>query len=321
MRGSRSRSASDEPWKSSNVEGRYMKPGNDREHRADDGRRVEAAVDGREAGLALAHLGDEHADRGGEGTDRGDDEREDQALLAERDLAKDERGDQGHRIGLEEVRGHAGAVADVVANVVRDGRRVAGVVLRDVVLDLANKVCANVGRLGEDAAANAHEHGEQSGTEAEALKHGRSVGPVQEHHESGSAQALANDAHANGAAGAERDAGAARAALVLGGGVRHAHVGAHREPHAHVPDDRGACRAKQEEAGAANADVHVAGQQEQQREHDHGEHREGAELAAQIRGGALLDRARDLLHLGGALVEAAAPPAAGTTTARATARR
>ena len=105
----------------------------------------------------------------------GDDQREHQALGAERGLAEDQRGDQRDGVGLEQVGGHAGAVADVVADVVGDGRGVARVVLGDALLDLADQVGADVGGLGEDAAADTHEHGEQGGAEAEALEHGRGV--------------------------------------------------------------------------------------------------------------------------------------------------
>jgi hypothetical protein len=91
--------------------------------------------------------------------------------LAEGGLAEDQRGDQRHGVRLEEVGRHAGAVADVVAHVVGDGRRVARVVLGDALLDLADEVGADVGGLGEDAAADPHEHREQRGTEAEALEH------------------------------------------------------------------------------------------------------------------------------------------------------
>jgi hypothetical protein len=38
-------------------------------------------------------------------------------------------------------------------------------------LDLADQVGADVGGLGEDAAADTHEHREQGGAEAEALEH------------------------------------------------------------------------------------------------------------------------------------------------------
>ena len=77
-------------------------------------------------------------------------------------------GDERDLVGLEQVGGHAGAVADVVADVVGDGRRVAGVVLGDALLDLADEVGADVGRLGEDAAADPQEQGEQRAAEPEA---------------------------------------------------------------------------------------------------------------------------------------------------------
>ena len=73
-----------------------------------------------------------------------------------------------HRVGLEQVRRHAGAVADVVADVVGDHGRVARVVLGDAGLDLADQVGADVGALGEDAAAEAREDRDQRAAEGEA---------------------------------------------------------------------------------------------------------------------------------------------------------
>ena len=73
----------------------------------------------------------------------------------------------GHRIGLEQVGRHAGAVADIVADVVGDGRRVARIVLGNAGLDLADEVAADVGALGEDAAAETGEDRDQRGAEAE----------------------------------------------------------------------------------------------------------------------------------------------------------
>ena len=77
------------------------------------------------------------------------------------------RGADGDDIGFEQVGGHAGAVADIVADVVGDHRRVAGVVLGDAGLDLADQVGADVGGLGEDAAAETREDRDQRGAEGE----------------------------------------------------------------------------------------------------------------------------------------------------------
>jgi hypothetical protein len=59
-------------------------------------------------------------------------------------------GDQRDGVGLEQVGGHAGAVAHVVAHVVGDHRRVARVVFGDAGFHLAHQVGAHVGALGED---------------------------------------------------------------------------------------------------------------------------------------------------------------------------
>ena len=120
-------------------------------------------------------------------------------------VAQDERGDDGDHVGLEEVGGHAGAVAHVVAHVVGDGGRVAGVVLGDAGLDLAHQVGAHVGRLGEDAAADPHEQGEQRGAEAEADEHGGGRVLEDQDDDRGAEQAQAHAEHAGDGAGAEGD--------------------------------------------------------------------------------------------------------------------
>ena len=75
--------------------------------------------------------------------------------------------DDRHRVGLEQVGRHAGAVADIVADVVGNGRRVARIVLRNAGFDLADQIAADVGALGEDAAAETGEDRDQRGAEAE----------------------------------------------------------------------------------------------------------------------------------------------------------
>ena len=75
---------------------------------------------------------------------RGDDKREDHADRAEEDLPEDQGGDQGHRVGLEQVSSSAmpGAVASC-HHVLGDGRGVARVVLGDACLDLPDEVGEN----------------------------------------------------------------------------------------------------------------------------------------------------------------------------------
>ena len=62
---------------------------------------------------------------------------------------------------LEQVGGHAGAVAHVVAHVAGDDGGVAGVILGDTSFDLADQVRPDVRALGEDAAAKTGENGDQ----------------------------------------------------------------------------------------------------------------------------------------------------------------
>ena len=81
--------------------------------------------------------------------------------------AEQHHGDGGDGVGLEQVGRHAGAVADVVADVVGDHGRVARVVLGDARLDLADEVGADVGGLREDAAAEPGEDRDQRAAEGE----------------------------------------------------------------------------------------------------------------------------------------------------------
>ena len=221
--------------------------------RGDARRDVERAVDRGQRALGGPRPGDVDADDRGDHADRGHDQREQQTLQAERRGAQDQRGHQRDRVGLEQVRRHARAVADVVAHVVRDGRGVAGVVLRDVLLDLADQVGTHVGGLGEDAAADPHEHRQQGGAEAEALQHPRCFTGVDQHHQGRAEQAQADRGHADHTAGAERHLHRrlpARTRVVRG--RRDPHVRAGGQPHPEVTDGRRERGTEQEEDRSAD---------------------------------------------------------------------
>ena len=141
----------------------------DRQQAGDDQALVERAHD-RAVG---AELDEEGADDRGEDAGAADGQRIEHRRLprtggaAEEDRGEHHGGDDRHRIGLEQVGGHAGAVADIVADVVGDGGGVARIVFRDAGFDLADQVAADVGALGEDAAAETGEDRDQRGAEAE----------------------------------------------------------------------------------------------------------------------------------------------------------
>ncbi len=87
--------------------------------------------------------------------------------VGEDEIAKQHRRDRGNGVGLEQVGRHAGAVADVVADVVRDDGGVTRIVLGDAGLDLADEVSADIGRLGVDATTDSGEDRDQRATKAE----------------------------------------------------------------------------------------------------------------------------------------------------------
>ena len=218
----------------------------------------------------------------------------------EEDRRQHHGGDRGHRIGLEQVGGHAGAVADVVADVVGDGRGIARIVLGNAGLDLADQIAADVGALGEDAAAETGEDRDQRGAEAERdqrVDHGPRIGGKP--HRAGEDGVVASDAeqrqagheHAGDGAGLEGKLKAAgeRADRRLGG----ADVGAHRHVHADEARHAREHRADQE----ADADEPAEQIADDQEDHD-ADDGDGGVLALEIGLRAFAHRGGDLLHPG-----------------------
>ena len=272
-----------------------------REHRG----RKHALIQRTHDRLAGAELDEEGADDRGDDADAADGERERHhphqrvgAGAAEEDRGQDHGCDRGHGVGLEQIRGHAGAVADIVADIVGDRCRIAWIVFRNSGLDLADEVAADVGALGEDAAAKPREDRDQRGAEAE-RHHGidhlavvrRQVQRADEEAEierDAQERETGNQKAGNGAS-AERD-------LKTGGkrtdrGLRGAHIGAHRDIHA---DE--ACR-----AGKNGADGEADGNQpaeeiaDHQEDHD-ADNGDGAVLAFQIGLRAFAHGRGNLLH-------------------------
>ena len=183
-----------------------------------------------------------------------------QRRSAERERDRHHGDADGHDIGLEQVGGHAGAVADIVADVVGDHRRVAWIVLGNSGLDLADEVGADVGGLGEDAAAETGEDRYERGAEREGGKRGddRAVvrriaagaGQVPEQHRDRE-EREAGDEQAGDGAGAERGREAALQAVARGLGG--ADVRADRDVHADEAGGAGQDRADQKGDGATAA--------------------------------------------------------------------
>ncbi len=298
----------------------------ERDHQACQSARVELAE--REAAVVERHRDGDEADRGEhdrhqhaqvervhdraagsdpraeDADDRGEDrdpaERERiEVELVGLELRSDEhRGDRGHRIRLEEVGRHARAVADVVADVVRDHRRVARVVLRDPGLDLAHEVGADVGGLRVDAAAESREDGDERAAESETDEVvDRRLGRVAER--AGQHPVVARDAQerepddqqASDGACAERHL--ERRAQTLLRSLGRASVRAHRDVHADEARQRGKHGPDEETDGGAPAQIVVEAEDQERHDRDHGDRRV---LALEVGLGPLLDRAPDLEH-------------------------
>ena len=87
--------------------------------------------------------------------------------VGERERANQNRADQTDGVRFENVSGHSGAIANVVAHVVRDRGRIARIIFLEIALDLADEIRADVGGLGVDSAAKSRENADQTRTECQ----------------------------------------------------------------------------------------------------------------------------------------------------------
>ena len=273
----------------------------EREHAGGDQPLVQRAHDR----LVGAELHEEGSGDRGEDADRADRERIDhhrrqRRLAGEEDRGEHHGGDRGHRIGFEQVGRHAGAVADIVADVIGNGGRVAGIVFRNAGLDLADEIAADIRTLGEDTAAETGEDRDQRSAEAEGdqrVDHDAAVRSQrqragQDHViDSDAEQREARHQHAGDGAGLEGDLKTAGQRLHRG--LRGADVGAHRDIHADEAGGAGQDRAD----GEADRDQPAEQQPDHDEDHDP-HHADGGVLAFQISLRALTDGGGDLLHFG-----------------------
>ena len=119
--------------------------------------------------LAAAEADEERADDRGHHAGPADGQRHHHARKLEfgrqSDGGEHHGGDRGDDVGFEQVGGHARAVADIITDIVGDRGGVARIVLGDTCLHLAHHVAADIGALGEDAAAETGENRDQRGAE------------------------------------------------------------------------------------------------------------------------------------------------------------
>ena len=270
-----------------------------REHAGRDHALVERAHDR----LALAETHEIRADDRGDDADGADGERvehhlHDAIAAGEVDGGEHHGGDHRHHIGLEQIGRHAGAVADIVADVVGDGGRVARIVLGDAGFDLADEIAADIGALGEDAAAEPGEDGDERGAEAESdqridhLARGGAIADElreDEEIDGDAEQSEAGDEKPGDGAGAESEAQPVGKAL--GGGLRGAHIGADRDVHADI-----AGHARQHRADGEADRLWNAEQISKDEEDDDADDADRGVLAGEIGLRAFLDGGGDLLH-------------------------
>ena len=98
-------------------------------------------------------------------------------VAGQQQRAEQHGGDDCHRVRLEQIGRHAGAIADVVAHVVGDDRGIARIVFGNAGFHLADEIGADIRALGEYSAAQPRENRDQR--PAEGKPHQRFDGRMQ----------------------------------------------------------------------------------------------------------------------------------------------
>ena len=240
---------------------------------------------------------------GGDDASRADRERVEHGGLQHRLAGEENRGehhggDDRHNIGFEQIGGHAGAIADIVAHIIGDRRRIAGIILGNPGFDLADEIGADISPLGENAATKTGEDRDERGTETERDQRVDRLAAVRRMAErSGENVKIHGDAK-QGEARDQKPGNRARleGEVEPGGerlrrGLRGADIGAHRDIHADEPGRARQHRANQKSGGEGPGDQEPKG-----REDDETDGGDGYILAFQIGLRPFGDRPRDLLH-------------------------
>ena len=113
--------------------------------------------------------------------------------------AQHDRRDNGSDKGFKDIGAHAGNVTNVIADVISDNARVAGIILGNPGFDLAHQIGPDVGGLGEDSTAHAGEEGNGRGPHAESgnILHRRSIASPNEIEDGHAKQAQARHGQAH----------------------------------------------------------------------------------------------------------------------------
>jgi hypothetical protein len=126
-------------------------------------------------GIATSEIHCEDAKDGGENRDSAYDEGVTEgggfgfAISTEDGEVGDENTpDQADGVSFKDIRGHSGAVPDVISDVVGDGGGIAGVILFEFRLDFAHEVSPDVSSFGVDAASETCKHADEGSAEGEA---------------------------------------------------------------------------------------------------------------------------------------------------------
>lgn len=255
-----------------------------------------------EAGrVSLAKVNREDAEDGGKNGDTTDDEGVGEGgglglTIASQDgeVGNQNATDETDGVGFEDIGGHAGAIAHIIADVIGDGGRVAGVVLFQLGFDFTNEVGPDVGRFRIDSPAKPGKDANEGGAEGQA---GETVDGGAEAEVFGSDQVEGADGeegkgdHEKAGDGTPVESVTQGGGTAEGGGLGGADIGHDGDPHSGEAGDE-TTGSTDEEADAGGQIFEVADRDEE-KEGDPGD---SLELAIQIGGGSFLNGGGDFPH-------------------------
>ncbi len=104
-------------------------------------------------------------------------------------------GDNRPDVGLEQIGTHSSRVSDIIANIICYYTWISGVILRNMGLDFAHKICSNISTLGVNTTSYPCKQSHRTGSHGKAIDNLRIFGEKVKQSDSNNAKGCHRDPH------------------------------------------------------------------------------------------------------------------------------
>ena len=210
------------------------------------------------------------------------------------EVGHEDTADEADGVGFKDIGGHAGAIADVISDVIGDGGGIPRVIFFELGFEFADKVGTDIGGFGVDAPAQTSEDADERGPESEsgeAVDGGTKAEPAGSDEVEGADGEEGEGDDEEAGDGAPIEGVAQGGGPADGGGLGGADVGHDGDSHP--------CESGDETTGGADDKADSSGkifQVADCSEKNQGDEGDGLQLAVEIGSGSFLNGGGDFAH-------------------------